>query len=84
MVKEEKKEKNKVNEKTFESNLKDLEDLVKELESGNVPLEDDIIKNTEAMELDKDCSEKLNNATAKVNKILASDGELKDFETPEN
>ena len=83
-MKEEKKEKSKVAEKTFESNLKDLEDLVKELEAGNVPLEDAIIKYTEAMELAKDCSEKLNNATAKVNKILASDGELKEFTTPEN
>ena len=35
------------------------------------------------MELAKDCSEKLNSATEKVNKILASDGELKDFEVKE-
>lgn len=70
-------------EKTFESNLKDLENLVKELETGNVPLEDAIKKYTEAMELAKDCSEKLNAATAKVNKILSSDGELKDFEVKE-
>ena len=49
-----------------------------------MPLEDAIIKYTEAMELAKDCSDKLNNATAKVNKILASDGELKDFEVEEN
>ena len=83
-MKEDKKEKTRVEEKTFESNLKDLEDLVKELEAGNVPLEDAIIKYTEAMELAKDCSDKLNNATAKVNKILASDGELKDFEVEEN
>ena len=70
-------------EKTFEENLKDLEFLVKELEAGNVPLEDAINKYTEAMNLAKNCSEKLNNATAKVNKILASDGELKDFEVKE-
>ncbi len=71
-------------EKTFEENLKDLEFLVKELEAGNVPLEDAINKYTEAMNLAKNCSEKLNNATAKVNKILASDGELKDFEVKED
>ncbi len=70
-------------EKTFESNLKELEELVKELEGGNVPLEDAIKKYTYAMELAKNCSEKLNDATAKVNKILASDGELKDFEVKE-
>ena len=71
-------------EKSFESNLQELETLVKELEGGNVPLEDAIKKYTEAMELAKSCSDKLNNATEKVNKILASDGELKDFEISES
>jgi len=33
--------------------------------------------------LAKDCSEKLNDATEKVNKILSCDGELKDFEVKE-
>lgn len=70
-------------EKTFEENLKNLEFLVKELETGNVPLEDAIKKYTEAMELAKNCSDKLNDATASVNKILSSDGELKDFEVKE-
>ena len=69
-------------EKTFEENLKNLEFLVHELEAGNVPLEDAIKKYTEAMELAKDCSDKLNNATQKVNKIL-KDGELQDFEIKE-
>ena len=70
-------------ENTFEENLKNLEFLVKELETGNVPLEDAIKKYTEAMELVKNCSDKLNEATSSVNKILSSDGELKDFETKE-
>ena len=70
-------------ENSFEENLKNLEFLVKELETGNVPLEDAIKKYTEAMELAKNCSEKLNEATASVNKILADDGELKDFEVKE-
>ncbi len=70
-------------ENTFESNLKDLENLVKELESGEVPLEDAIKKYTEAMELAKSCSDKLNSATEAVNKILSSDGTIKDFEIKE-
>ena len=70
-------------EKTFEENLKNLEFLVKELETGNVPLEDAIKKYTEAMELAKNCSDKLNEATESVNKILSSDGEIKDFELKE-
>jgi len=70
-------------ENTFEENLKNLENLVKELETGNVPLEDAIKMYTDAMGLAKDCSDKLNNATEKVNKILSADGELKDFEVKE-
>ncbi len=67
-------------EKTFEKALQELEGIVKELESGNVDLDKAINKYTEAMKLAKFCSEKLNDATAKVNKILTEDDELKDFE----
>ena len=67
-------------EKTFENALSELEAIVKELESGNVELEEAINKYTEAMKLAKFCNEKLNDATAKVNKILTEDNKLKDFE----
>lgn len=69
--------------KTFEENLEELESLVKELESGNVPLEDAIKKYTDAMNLAKNCSDILTDATEKVNKIL-KDGELQNFEISEN
>ncbi len=68
-------------QKTFESALQELEVIVKELESGNVDLDNAINKYTEAMKLAKYCSEKLNNATEKVNKILTEDNELKEFKT---
>ena len=70
--------------KTFESALLDLEKIVKELESGNVDLDNAIKKYSEAMELAKFCSEKLKDATDKVNKILLDNGELKDFNVDEN
>lgn len=66
-------------EKNFESSLLELEAIVKELESGNVALEDAINKYTEAMKLAKFCGEKLNDATKAVNKILSEDNELKEF-----
>ena len=66
-------------EKTFEGALEKLEGIVKELESGNVDLDNAIKKYTEAMELAKYCSDKLKDATDKVNKILTENGELKDF-----
>ena len=70
--------------KTFESALTDLEKIVKELESGNVDLDNAIKKYSDAMELAKFCSEKLKDATDKVNKILLDNGELKDFKVEEN
>ena len=65
--------------KTFEQALQELEVIVKELESGNVDLDKAINKYTEAMKLAKFCSEKLNDATAKVNKILTEDNKLEEF-----
>lgn len=65
--------------KTFENSLEELEGIVKELESGNVDLDDAINKYTEAMKLAKFCSEKLNDATKKVNKILTEDNNLEEF-----
>ena len=66
-------------ELTFEEKIKLLEEIVKELESGEVPLDDAINKYTEAMKLAKYCGEKLNDATKSVNKILTEDNELKEF-----
>ena len=65
--------------KTFEEALEELENIVKELESGTVDLDNAINKYTEAMKLAKFCSEKLNDATQKVNKILTEDNKLEEF-----
>lgn len=70
-------------EKSFEESLIELESLVRELESGDAPLDDAITKYTEAMNLAKICSEKINKATESVNKILTEQGELKDFNVEE-
>lgn len=70
-------------ELSFEESLENLESIVKELESGNTPLDKAIDKYTEAMKLVKFCSEKLNAATEKVNKILTENGSLENFEIEE-
>jgi len=67
----------------FEEKLQNLEEIVKELEEGNVDLDDAINKYTEAMKIAKECSEKLDNATKAVNKILKENGELEDFKEME-
>lgn len=65
--------------KTFEESLLKLEVIIRELESGEVPLDDMVKKYTEAMELVKFCNQKLANATETVNKILNSDGSFNEF-----
>lgn len=68
---------------TFEENLTELENIVKELEAGNVDLDKAIEKYSNAMKLAKECNDKLNAATEKVNLILKENGELEDFEIEE-
>ncbi len=63
----------------FEEKLERLEDIVKELESGEVDLDRAILKYTEAMKISKECSEKLNSVEEQVNKILTDNGKLEDF-----
>ena len=70
-------------ELSFEENIKKLESIVKELEEGNVDLDNAINKYTEAMKIAKECSEKLDNATKAVNKILNENKELEDFKEME-
>lgn len=71
------------NELNFEEKIKKLESIVSELESGEVLLDDAIKKYTEAMKLSKECSDKLNDVSEKVNKILNENGSLEDFEVIE-
>lgn len=71
---------NKKNEElTFEEAMKELETIVKDLESGNIPLDDAINKFNEAMTLAKSCNDKLKNAEENVNKILQENGEIENF-----
>ena len=70
-------------EVSFEEKIRELDGIVKELESGEVNLDDAINKYTKAMKLAKECSEILNKATETVNKILKENGELELFEISE-
>lgn len=66
-------------ELSFEENLQKLEEIVKNLESGNVLLDDAIDKFNEAIKLSKLCDDKLKKAEENVNKILNSNDQLEDF-----
>ena len=70
-------------EMTFEEKIKLLEEIVKELEGGEMPLDEAIEKYTSAMKLAKECSDKLNEVSEKVNKIMLENGKLEDFTVSE-
>ncbi|HIT21692.1 MAG TPA: exodeoxyribonuclease VII small subunit [Candidatus Scybalousia intestinigallinarum] len=70
-------------ELSFEENLNQLEAIVKNLESGNVPLDDAIDEFNKAMKIVKVCDEKLKNAEDSIHKILNKDGKLEDFSVEE-
>lgn len=67
-------------ELSFEEKLTNLEKIVKDLESGDIKLDDAINKFNEAMELASSCNKTLEEATKTVNKVLNKDGSLEEFE----
>lgn len=52
--------------KTFEQSIKQLEQIVEELESGDLPLEQAIKKFEEGMKISRFCSEKLDETERKI------------------
>lgn len=67
----------------FEDKIKELEEIVNELESGEIDLDSSIEKYTRAMKLVSECDEKLKSIEEQVNKIVNENGNLEDFVTEE-
>jgi len=62
---------------TYEKALKNLEDIVKEIESGDLPLEQAIKKFEEGIRLSKFCSQILDETEQKITILLKdSDGNI--------
>ncbi len=55
---------------SFEKSLKQLEEIVQEIESGNLPLEKAMKKFEEGVKLSKYCSEKLDETEKKISILL--------------
>ena len=68
---------------SFEEKLAELEKIVSKLETGEVPLDDAIEEFKKAMELVKECDEKLNSAEEAIAKIVKDNKEVVDFEVGE-
>lgn len=70
-------------EKKFEDKIKELEEIINILESGEVSLDESIKKYTKAMQLVKECDSELKDIETKVNKIVSENGSLEDFDVSE-
>ncbi len=70
----------------LEKSLADLEELVEELESGDLPLEKAMKKFEEGIKLTRGCQTALKEAEQKVEILLQSAGgeDLEDFEVDED
>ena len=65
---------------SFEDNLKELEEIVANLEKGDVALDDAIEEFKKAMDLVKACDDKLKDAQETIAKIVKDNGEIVDFD----
>lgn len=60
--------------KTFEENLQDLEEIVNQLETGEIPLEEAITQFQKGMVLSKDLQKTLESAEKTLVKVMQADG----------
>ena len=70
-------------ELSFEESLSSLEEIVKKLEVGDVPLDDAINEFNKAMQLAKTCDEKLKKAEESITKLVKDNGDVVDFQVEE-
>ena len=73
-----------MSKENFEETMTKLEEIVTELENGNLNLDDSVVKFEEGMNISKECSKMLENAEKKITILLNDEnGEKKEenFET---
>jgi exodeoxyribonuclease VII small subunit len=71
---------------SFEDAMKKIEEIVDDLEKGDLPLDDSLKRFEEAVKLARVCHKKLEGAEKKVSKLIKSGEdkfELEPFEEPE-
>ena len=62
----------------FEKNMSDLENIVTELEKGDLNLDETISKFEEGIKISKECNKILEDAEKKITILLQKDGEVKE------
>ena len=66
-------------DKSFEENMTELEKIVEKLENGDVNLDDAIEEFKKAMDLIKDCDDKLKTAEDTITEIVGQNKEIIEF-----
>ena len=66
--------------KTFEEQMEALENIVNELEKGDLNLDESVTKFEEGMKLPKDCNKILEQAEKKITILLQEDGNVTEEE----
>ena len=68
-------------EENFETKLKELEEIAKDLEKGDLSLEDSVKKFEKGIKISKECNKLLEDAEKRITILLNNDGEIeeKDF-----
>ncbi|HYP27885.1 MAG TPA: exodeoxyribonuclease VII small subunit [Blastocatellia bacterium] len=61
-------------EKSFESSLRELEQIVDELEAGDLPLEKSLELFEQGVRLSRECQKRLDDAERKVEILLKGEG----------
>lgn len=67
-----------MSKENFEDSMKKLEEIVIELENGNLNLDESVTKFEEGMKIAKQCNNILEEAEKKITILLEKDGELKE------
>ena len=62
----------------FEKNMSDLENIVTELEKGDLNIDESISKFEEGIKISKQCNKILEDAEKKITILLEKDGEVKE------
>jgi exodeoxyribonuclease VII small subunit len=65
------------NAASFETSLNELEKLVKELESGDLPLDRSLALFSRGMQLSETCRKQLEEAETRVEQLIRKDGAYK-------
>ena len=67
-----------MSKENFEESMKKLENIVTELENGNLNLDESVKKFEEGMKVAKQCNTILEQAEKKITILLEKDGEVKE------